>query len=400
MPVIFHIDVNSAYLSWTAAEQLKNGAAVDLRSIPSIIGGDKKSRHGVVLAKSIPAKKYGIRTGEPVVNAFAKCPDLTMEPPDHKLYKQYSRRLMDFLCTYTERIEQVSVDECYMDFTEAAKNYYSPAEGAMEIKNWVRELFGFTVNVGISSNKLLAKMASDFEKPDKIHTLYPEEIQVKMWPLPIGELYMAGRSSVEYLKKLEICTIGDLARTDPHILTMHLKSHGRLLWEFANGIGNDHVEPEPAEAKGIGNSTTLPEDLETEEEAEPVLRSLAESVSGRLRKAGQKAGMLSVEIKYYNFESVSHQKQLQKPVICGEDIYREALKLFEELWDGRPIRLLGIRTSKLADESEPEQMSLFDAGFQADAVKRAKKKKINDALKKVQEKYGEDIVIRGLRRKD
>ena len=270
----------------------------------------------------------------------------------------------------------------------------------MEIKNRVRELFGFTVNVGISSNKLLAKMASDFEKPDKIHTLYPEEIQVKMWPLPIGELYMAGRSSVEYLKKLEICTIGDLARTDPHILTMHLKSHGRLLWEFANGIGNDHVEPEPAEAKGIGNSTTLPEDLETEEEAEPVLMSLAESVSGRLGKAGQKAGMLSVEIKYYNFESVSHQKQLQKPVICGEDIYREALKLFEELWDGRPIRLLGIRTSKLADESEPEQMSLFDAGFQADAVKRAKKKKINDALKKVQEKYGEDIVIRGLRRKD
>lgn len=396
MPVIFHIDVNSAYLSWTATEQLKNGAAVDLREIPSIIGGDKKSRHGVVLAKSIPAKKYGIHTGEPVVNAFAKCPNLTMEAPDHELYREYSRLLMGFLRSYTDRIEQVSVDECYMDFTEAAKKYFSPLDGAMEIKRKVKERFGFTVNIGISNNKLLAKMASDFEKPDRVHTLFPEEIQVKMWPLPIGELYMAGRSSVEYLKKLEIHTIGDLAQADPVILEMHLKSHGRKLWEFANGIGDSVVEPEPAEAKGIGNSTTLPRDLETEEEVKPVLRELAESVSGRLKKAGQKAGMVSVEIKYFNFESVSHQRQLFKSSFEEEIIYGEAVELFRELWNGQPIRLLGIRTSKLAGESEPEQISLFDAEFLEDSAKRAKKKQINDALKKIREKYGADIVKWGL----
>ena len=205
--VIFHIDVNSAYLSWTAVEQLKSGSSLDIRTIPAIIGGDRASRHGVVLAKSIPAKKYGIVTGEPVANALRKCPNLHMEPPDHKMYHRYSQALMEFLKTYSREIEQVSVDECYMDFTEAAKRYASPGEGALELKHEVKHRFGFTVNVGISSNKLLAKMASDFEKPDKVHTLFPQEIQVKMWPLPVRDLYMAGKSSTETLKKLEIYTI-------------------------------------------------------------------------------------------------------------------------------------------------------------------------------------------------
>lgn len=399
MSIIFHIDVNSAYLSWTAVEQLKNGAKTDLRSIPSIIGGDKKSRHGVVLAKSVPAKKYGIHTGEPVVNAFSKCPNLVMEPPDHKLYSRYSKRLMEFLHTYTDRIEQVSVDECYMDFTAIAKRYCSPVDGALEIKNKVKEKFGFTVNVGISSNKLLAKMASDFEKPDKVHTLFPEEIQVKMWPLPLRELYMAGRSSVESLKKLEIHTIGDLAQTDPLVLEQHLKSHGRKLWEFANGIDNSAVEPEPAEAKGIGNSVTLPKDLETEEEVKPVLKELSGSVGRRLKKAGQKAGMLSVEIKYYNFENASHQRQLAKPIGEEEEIYGQAVELFREFWNGEPIRLLGIRSSKLTEACAPQQLSLFDTDFQEefqeDLKKREKKKQIQEALEKVRQKYGADIVRRG-----
>ena len=196
-PVIFHIDVNSAFLSWTAVEQLKNGAQTDIREIPAIIGGDQKSRHGVVLAKSVPAKKYGIRTGEPVANAFRKCPNLVMAAPDHKMYRDKSRQLMDFLRTYTPEIEQVSIDECYMNFTNIAERFASPVAAATEVKNEVKKRYGFTVNVGISSNKLLAKMASDFEKPDKVHTLFPEEVTLKMWPLPIGDLLMAGRSSVE-----------------------------------------------------------------------------------------------------------------------------------------------------------------------------------------------------------
>ena len=397
MSIIFHIDVNSAYLSWTAVEQLKNGAEVDLRTIPSIIGGDQKSRHGVVLAKSVPAKKYGIRTGEPVANAFRKCPNLVTAPPDHKLYHQYSERLMVFLRSYTDQIEQVSVDECYMDFTEIAGNYSSPVEGAMEIKNEVYRRFGFTVNVGISSNKLLAKMASDFEKPNKVHTLFPEEIQVKMWPLPVRELFMAGRSSVETLNKLEIHTIGDLANTDPAILELHLKSHGRKLWEFANWMDESRVEKEKAEAKGIGNSVTLPKDVETEEEAGRILNELAESVSRRLRNAGQKAGMLSVEIKYHTFTSVSHQKQVEQAINQKQDIYMAAMQLFRELWNGEPIRLLGIRSSKLVEESEPRQLSIFDIPVKSEEEIRREKKiaRLDAALDKVRKKYGKEIVQKG-----
>ncbi len=397
MSVIFHIDVNSAFLSWTAVEQLKNGAGRDLRSIPAIIGGDQKTRHGVVLAKSIPAKRYGIRTGEPVANAFRKCPGLVMEPPDHKLYRQYSDRLMEFLKNYTSLIEQVSVDECYMDFTEIAGNYRSPVEGAMEIKNEVCKRFGFTVNVGISSNKLLAKMASDFQKPNKIHTLFPEEVQLKMWPLPVSELYMAGQSSVETLRKLEIHTIGDLAVMDPELLELHLKSHGRKLWEFANGIGNAVVEAERAEAKGIGNSITLSRDAATEEEAAEVLKKLAASVGRRLRNAGQKAKMLSVEIRYHTFENMSHQRQLVKATNQDQEIYEEALVLFRELWNHAPVRLLGIRSSKLVEEDEPEQLSIFDPIFQPNP-QNEKKKKINQALEKVRMKYGDEIVTRGVKK--
>lgn len=394
MSVIFHIDVNSAYLSWTSVEQLKNGTGQDLRKIPAIIGGDQASRHGIVLAKSVPAKKYGIRTGEPVVNAFRKCPNLVTAPPDHKLYHRYSEKLMAFLRTYTEKIEQVSVDECYMDFTEIADRYHSPVDGAFEIKDRVRERFGFTVNIGISTNKLLAKMASDFEKPDRVHTLFPEEIQVKMWPLPVSELFMAGRASVETLHKLGINTIGELAQTRPELLELHLKSHGRKLWESANGIGSDVVESEPSEAKGIGNSTTLPKDVETKEEAEKILKKLTEKVSGRLKVAGQLAGMVSVEIRYYDFVNVSHQKQLLVPTSESAKIYQASTELFEELWNEKPIRLLGVRTAKLTEEGNPVQMSLFDIPIKTEEeLKKEKRmKELDAALRGVRKKYGDAIV--------
>lgn len=391
-PIIFHIDVNSAYLSWTAVEQLKNGSAVDLREIPAIIGGDQKSRHGVVLAKSPAAKQYGIRTGEPVANAFRKCPDLVMYPPDHKMYREKSRLLMEYLRTFTKEIEQVSVDECYMDFTSIAGRYHSPVDGALEIKDGIKERFGFTVNIGISTNKLLAKMASDFRKPDRIHTLFPEEIQVKMWPLPIGELYMAGRSSVETLKKLEINTIGDLAQADPELIALHLKSHGKMLWEFANGRGRDVVQAEPEEAKGIGNSTTLRADAETEEEVYAVFGELAQSVGRRLKKAGKKAGMVSMEIKYHDFRTISHQMQLEKPSNDPELLKDTAYSLFLEVWSGEPVRLLGIRTSKLADESEPEQLSIFDIEMPPEPDE--KHKRLKKAMDELNARFGEGAVMK------
>lgn len=392
-PTIFHIDVNSAYLSWTAIEYLKKGADEDLRDIPCIIGGDRESRHGVVLAKSIPAKRFGIRTGEPVVNALKKCPDLRMERPDHKLYAWYSRQMMNLLKDYTPDIEQLSIDECFLDFTGIAYRFSDPVEGAFDIKNRIRDELGFTVNIGVSTNKLLAKMASDFEKPDRVHTLFPKEMPEKMWPLPVSELYMAGRSSVEVLRKLEIRTIGELAKADPNFLSLHLKSHGRTLWEFANGIGDDIVRSEAEEAKGIGNSITLSRDAETAEEARKVLLSLSESVGRRLRKAQKKAGMVSVEIRYANFRNVSHQAILDTPSQADSVIYKAACRLFGELWSGEPIRLLGIRTAKLHEEDVPLQMNLFD--YMEEKKKDEKHQKLDQALDEIKKKFGDDAVFRG-----
>lgn len=395
--IIFHIDVNSAFLSWTAVEQLKQGAEVDLRTVPAIIGGNQESRHGIVLAKSESAKKYGIVTGEPVGNALRKCPNLLMAPPDHRMYQAYSRELMAFLSDYTPDIEQVSVDECYLDFTGIAHRFPSPLAAAYEIKDAVFQKFGFTVNVGISTNHLLAKMASDFQKPNKVHTLFPEEIQTKMWPLPVSDLYMAGRSSVAVLQKLEIRTIGELAQADPNLLELHLKSHGRTLWNFANGKEGTKVIREHVENKGIGNSTTLPQDVMTEEEAKKVLLMLAGTVGRRLRKEKVKAKMVSVEIKYHTFQTASHQKQLVRAGNSDQMLYETACELFRELWNGKPIRLLGIRTSKLIDEKEPEQMSIFDFQdtLKKQTPKQEKQEKLDQAMDAIRKKYGKDVITRG-----
>lgn len=388
-PLIFHIDVNSAFLSWTAVEKQKHGAGTDLREIPSIIGGDMASRHGVVLAKSIPAKAYGIHTGEPVAKALAKCPGLVLEPPDHALYARCSRSLMELLATFSPAIEQASIDECFMDFTGQIASYDSPKDAATQIKDEVLSRFGYTVNIGISTNKLLAKMASDFQKPNRVHTLFPEEVPLKMWPLPVEDLYMVGRSTVRVLHKLEIATIGELANTDPEILASHLKSHGRLIWEYANGIDDSPVATEESERKCVGNSITLPKDADTAQEARQALRGLCDQVARRLQKKGQLAGMVSIELKYATFLRVSHQKQLPAATYDSKKLYDAACALFNELWNGEPIRLLGVRTSKLIQESEPTQMSL------ADLPHTQKEIRMDRAMDKLRQKYGDGIVKKG-----
>ncbi len=393
MSIFFHIDVNSAFLSWTALEQLENGSNIDIRTIPSIVGGDTEKRHGIVLAKSIPAKAYGIQTAEPVVNAFRKCPTLVMVPPNQAMYQERSHKLMQHLMNICPDIEQVSVDECYMDYTPISDKYTSPEEAASYIKDSVYETFGFTVNVGISDRKVLAKMASDFKKPNLVHTLYHSEIQTKLWPLPVSSLFMCGHSSVETMRKLGIVTIGDLARADVEILKAHLKSHGATLWEYANGIDSSVVGSQPAKMKGIGNSITLTEDAATREDAFHVLLSLAESVGRRVRASGELAGMVSTEIKYATFQSVSHQTTLETPSDSTDRIYQTACKLFDELWTGAPVRLLGIRVSKLVPNTEPTQINLFD--YQKKAPESDKQKKLNTALDSLRSKYGKDIIKRG-----
>lgn len=413
MDLIFHIDVNSAYLSWSAMERLKRDPSLDLRTIPAIIGGDEKSRHGVVLAKSIPAKQYGVRTGEPVAAALRKCPTLHMEPPDHRLYDRRSRELMELLYSYTPDIEQVSIDECYMAYTPISSRFASPQQAARQIADRVKNELGFTVNIGIAPNKLLAKMASDFEKPDMVHTLFLEEIPAKMWPLPVGELFMVGHSSAERLTQLGIRTIGELAHTDPAFLQLHFKSHGQTMWEYANGIDPTPVDAEAHELKCVGNSVTLSSDVKTAAEAKKILLSLAEEVASRLRQSHQLAQTVTVEIKYNTFQSCSRQTQAASPNAASGLLYDCACRLFDELWNGTPIRLLGLRTSKLLPEDAPVQLSLFDAGLSmsfeaADANPSAaaasparrrpdseKQKRLDEAMDRIRKKYGQDAVMRG-----
>lgn len=406
MAIIFHIDVNSAFLSWTAAARPADPDHPDLRTIPSIIGGDEKSRHGVVLAKSTPAKAYGIRTGEPVATALKKCPFLVMAPPDHALYRKRSRELMELLHTYTSDLEQLSIDECFMDFTPIAHHFSSPCAAARQIQEQIEQQLGFTVNIGISSNRLLAKMASDFQKPNRIHTLYPEEIPEKMWPLPVNELYTVGRSSAAKLHQLGIHTIRDLALSDPDFLSSHFKSHGRQIWEYANGKASDVIHSEKAEVKNIGNSTTLASDVTDREAACKVLLSLSETVSARLRKEKLLAQSVTVEIKYSDFTSCSHQCPLLSATNSTNTLYQTACRLFDELWKGMPIRLLGIRTAKLTDEHAPVQLSLFDLDFSvpdtqdARAPKntgpsREKLQKLDQAMDAIRKRFGEDAIVRG-----
>ena len=391
--VIFHIDVNSAFLSWSAVHKLNNGSPLDLRTVPSVIGGDSSKRHGIVLAKSIPARKFQIKTGEPIVHALRKCPNLIIEPPDHEMYESCSAKLMALLMDFCPEMEQVSIDECYLDYSQIAHRYSSYMEAAILIKETVCRTLGFTVNIGISDRKVLAKMASDFEKPNLIHTLFSYEIASKMWPMPVDSLYMCGKSSVEVLKKLGITTIGDLAKADPDILTSHLKSHGKLLWEYANGIDTSNIEIVREQLKGIGNSTTMVQDAVTYEEARKVLLGLCETVSHRLRESGKLACMISVEIKYSTFQSVSHQKMLAVPANGCNCLFENACILFQEIWNSNPVRLLGVRTSKLVPLETPIQLSLFDTE-QTKSVSQ-KQLKADRLMDEVRNKYGSDALVRG-----
>lgn len=385
--VIFHIDVNSAFLSWEAVERLKHGEEVDLRQIPSAVGGDIATRHGIILAKSIPAKKYNITTAEPVVDALRKCPDLVLVPPRHELYRRYSKAFIEILRQYSDTIEQFSVDEAFVDMTGTTRLFGEPVEAANSIRNRVRNELGFTVNVGVSSNKVLAKMASDFKKPDMVHTLFPEEIEKKMWPLPVGDLFFAGKAAVERLNKLGIFTIGDLAESDRGLISNVLKKHGDVLWRYANGLDDSPVEPVRADNKGYGNSTTLPFDVTDEDTAKSILLRLSDKVGARLRNDGMKADTVTVQIKYNDLTRASHQCSLYSATNITQEIYEQACKLFTEKWDGTPIRLLGVST-KVASADGGRQMSLFDN------TDYEKLERLDKAMDSIKDKFGAGAIKR------
>ena len=387
-PVIFHIDVNSAFLSWEAHHRLHDlGETLDIRTIPAIIGGDKEARHGIVLAKSTLAKQCGILTGEPIVKALQKCPNLYIAKPNHSLYLERSRAFMELLRRYSPVVEQFSIDEAFCDMTGTESLYGDLISFAHKLKDEVREELGFTVNVGISVNRLLAKTASDFKKPDLVHTLFPEELPEKFWPLPVGDLLYVGHSTAERLRALGIRTIGDLAHIDKEILISHFKKQGIFLHEAANGIDTAVVTEEPSASKSYGNSTTLPADIVNGADAERVLLALCEKVGARIRKDCAYVSMVSVTIKDTELKSRSRQGQLSAPDNTTEQLYTTARKLFYELWDGSPIRLLGVSTGHVTDDACC-QYDLFDTG------RREKLSKLNAAVDEIRGTFGSSALKR------
>lgn len=359
--VIFHIDVNSAFLSWEAVYRIRHlGGKDDLRRQISAVGGDMAMRHGIILAKSVPAKKYHIKTGETIVEARQKCPDLILVPPNYGLYERCSRAFMDILRQYSPAVEQYSIDEAFVDMTGTQTLWGSPLEAAERIRRQIREELGFTVNVGIAENKLLAKMASDFEKPDKVHTLWNDEIEEKMWPLPVEELFFVGKATKEKLEKIGIRTIGELAHSDPELLRAHMKKHGEAVWSFANGMDISVVQSETPANKGYGNSTTIAFDVTDASTAKLVLLALAETVGARLREAGVCAEVIAIGIKTHDLKHTGHQMTLSGGTNITTEIHRCACRLFDQLWNGIAIRHLGLYTGRVKAGLNIRQIDMFD----------------------------------------
>lgn len=385
---ILHVDVNNAFLSWLAIYKLKNGEEIDIREQVAVIGGDETRRAGIVLAKSSKAKQFGIVTGETLYGARQKCRNLQVYQGDFKIYKEYSDKLYKLLLEYTDKIERFSIDECFLDMT----NYLmgeTLLNKALEINRRVKEELGFTVNIGVANNKLLAKMASDFTKPDKVHTLFKDEIPNKMWKLPISELFMLGKKTVPKLYNMKIKTIGDLANTNEELLIKKFGKHGKLMWEYANGIDETEVKYLPEKPKSIGNSITLPVDISNIEQLEEVLLALTEQVTYRLRKQNMLANVVNVQLRTKNFQDFSHQLKLDSATDSTKLILKKAKQLLGEMFkQGMFIRLIGVRVDGLVSESE-RQISFF-----TDSENDKKQKKLDSVIDSLNEKYGGISVTR------
>ena len=390
--VIFHVDANSAFLSWTAAYRIHVlGETLDLRDVPSVIAGDKASRHSIILAKSGPAKKYGICTGEPLFQALEKCPDLIVAQPDYGLYVEASRHFVEMLRQFSPMVQQYSIDEAWVDMTGTQRIFGSPRLAAEKMRQQIWDELGFTVNIGISSNKLLAKMAGDFEKPNKVHTLFPEEMESKMWPLPVRELFLVGRATEKKLKGLGIYTIGDLATTELSVIKKRLGKHGETIWHYANGRNAEMVTPEPEENKGYGNSTTTAEDVITTANAHQVILSLCETVAMRMRQDGRCGRCISIHLRTNEFHHFSHQTMLHGATNITSELFEAACRIFDEVWDGNtPLRQLGVQVTRLS--SEPYQQ--FDLFSGLSPVQYERKIRLDETVDALRDKFGEDIIRR------
>lgn len=386
--LIFHIDVNSAFLSWEAVRRVKQGLP-DLREIPACIGGDPRKRTGIVVAKSIPAKKYGIQTGEPMAMALRKCPQLTVVPGDFALFDQCSKAFKAICASYAPVMESFSIDEVFLDMTGTSLIYPDAVAIACEIKDKIYSELGFTVNVGISTNKLLAKMASDFEKPNKVHTLFPDEIPVKMWPLPVRDLLFLGKVSEKKLTEAGIRTIGDLARErEERVQSLLGEKAGHQLYRYARGIDDSPVRAQPEAAKGFSVETTFNDDIVSMEQIQPVLLEQCDVLATRMRRKGKKCTCISVMFRTLDFKNRSHQAKLENPTDVTDEIYKNARRLFTEFWKGQPLRLIGVALTNLTEDSF-EQLSLFE-----DTQDKERRQKLDAAMDAIRSKYGNSMITR------
>lgn len=367
---------------------LKNGAKIDIRNRYAIIGGDESQRRGIVLAKSNLCKKKGVVTAETIYNARKKCPYLDVYPPNFKIYKKYSDKMYNYLLNYTDIIERYSIDECFLDYTDSRNLFGDPVKLAYKIKDDIKKNFGFTVNIGIGNNKLCAKMASDFTKPDKVHTLFNHEIKEKMWPLPIEELFMVGKSTSKKLKELGINKIEDLAKADLNNLKKYFKNRTIQMIESANGIDNSKVEYEYTDPKSISSSTSLAYNYKSKDEIYSILKELSTDTASRLKKSNLYAQNVSIWIKYTDFTKISKQLKLNNPIINPNDIYNNAIKLFNNIWNEEPVRALCVGVSDLTKNNNI-QLDLFNIK----KIKTTKKvdKKLQETLDNLNKKYNNII---------
>lgn len=384
--LIFHIDVNNAFLSWTAVDLLRKGHPIDIRTIPSVIGGDEEKRRGIVTAKSPVAKKMGVVTAEPLYMARRKCPNLQVFRGNYDLYRQESEKLYQYFLTITPVVERFSIDECFLDITDMTLLYNDPLELAKMMQVYINKTFQITVNIGIANCKLCAKMASDFEKPNKIHTLFDEEVKSKMWPLPVSDLFMVGKKSAEILIQLGIKTIGDLANTDLEILRKYFKSQAPIMIEHARGIDDSKVEPRVAKNQSISVSETLEKDITDKKKLKHILLRQADKVGRSARNKKLYATTIAVIFKTNEFKSYSHQSKLVNPTNATEDIFKQAIKILDNGYRGEPIRLIGLRLNDFVKESI-KQVSLFEE------EKETNSDKVQKVIDDIKDKFGDGVII-------
>ena len=384
--IIFHIDVNNAFLSWTAVLLLKEGYKKDIRNIAAIIAGSEKERRGIVLAKSPIAKKYGIVTAETIYAAKKKCKELEIYPPNYKWYYKKSYELMKYLSQFSPLQEQYSVDECFLDMTGMNYLYKDYIELAYKIKKEIKEKFGYTVNIGIGNNKLCAKMASDFEKPDKVHTLFKDEIAKKLWPLPVRDLFMVGKKTAEELNKLNIKTIYDLAKTDEKKLKKYFKNQTEYLKKASLGLDDSKVTPRSNTTTSISVSETLPYDCSDPDKLKEILFRQTEEVTRQLRYQKQYAKTVAVIYKNNQFINYSTQEKLPSSSNSMKTIYKKVIDVFNKNYKDDPIRLIGVRLSDFSDTNE-KQLSLFEED------EEIKDNEIQKTIDNINKKFGAASVI-------